>query len=68
MREFNIFTQIHYIPIHTLPYYKEIGYEGAELKNAENYYSRCLSLPMYPSLTEEEQSFVIEKVLEFTNE
>lgn len=68
LREFNIFTQIHYIPVHTLPYYKEIGYEGAELKNAENYYSRCLSLPMYPSLTEEEQSFVIEKVLEFTNE
>ena len=47
---------------------EQIGYEGAELKNAENYYSRCLSLPMYPSLTEEEQSFVIEKVLEFTNE
>ena len=68
LRKFNIFTQIHYIPVHTLPYYKEIGYEGAELKNAENYYSRCLSLPMYPSLTEKEQSFVIEKVLEFTNE
>lgn len=61
----NIFTQIHYIPIHTLPYYKKIGYEGANLINAENYYSKCISLPMYPSLSDKEQSFVIDKVLSF---
>lgn len=65
LRTHNIFTQIHYIPVHTLPYYKGIGYGSAGLKNAENYYSKCISLPMYPTLTLGEQMFVIDKVLEF---
>jgi UDP-4-amino-4,6-dideoxy-N-acetyl-beta-L-altrosamine transaminase len=63
----NIFAQIHYIPVHTLPYYKQIGYGKANLNNAEAYYSKCISLPMYPSLTDEEQDFVIEKVLLYIN-
>lgn len=67
LRKHNIFTQIHYIPVHTLPYYKKIGYEDANLINAENYYKNCISLPMYPSLTHEEQTFVINKVLSFVN-
>ncbi len=54
-----IYTQIHYIPVHTLPYYRRIGYEDADLTNAENYYQHCLSLPMYPTLTKMEQDFVI---------
>ncbi|HIE46162.1 MAG TPA: UDP-4-amino-4,6-dideoxy-N-acetyl-beta-L-altrosamine transaminase [Flavobacteriaceae bacterium] len=67
LRENGIYTQIHYIPVHTLPYYQEIGYGSAELTNAENYYAHCISLPMYPTLTNEEQRFVIEKTLEFVN-
>jgi len=65
LKSHHIFAQIHYIPVHTLPYYKEIGYDNANLNNSENYYSNCISLPMYPSLTDKEQEFVIEKVLEF---
>ncbi len=65
LRAYNIFAQIHYIPVHTLPYYKKIGYQDANLENAEAYYSRCISLPMYPSLTDEEQGLVIEKTLSF---
>lgn len=68
LREHKIYSQIHYIPVHTLPYYKEIGYKEASLVNSEKYYSKCLSLPMYPTLTNEEQNFVISKVLEFINE
>ncbi|MGB0879287.1 MAG: UDP-4-amino-4,6-dideoxy-N-acetyl-beta-L-altrosamine transaminase [Polaribacter sp.] len=68
LRENNIFAQIHYIPIHTLPYYQEIGYGSADLSNAENYYKKCLSLPMFPSLKDEEVAFVIEKVLQFVKE
>ena len=68
LREHHIFSQIHYIPLHTLPYYKNIGYHNADLKNSENYYSKCISLPMYPSLTVAEQELVISKVLEFINE
>ena len=67
LRSHNIFAQIHYIPVHKLPYYKQIGYRSANLSNAENYYSKCLSLPMYPSLNDEEQAFVIEKVLSHIN-
>ena len=61
----NVLAQIHYIPVHTLPYYKKIGYDDANLDNAENYYSKCISLPMYPTLSDKEQEFVIEKVLMF---
>lgn len=67
LRAQNIFSQIHYIPVHTLPYYKNIGYDSASLSNSETYYSRCISLPMYPSLSNKEQEFVISKVLEFVN-
>ncbi|WP_296315274.1 DegT/DnrJ/EryC1/StrS family aminotransferase [Winogradskyella sp. UBA3174] len=55
LRTHNIFAQIHYIPVHTLPYYKSIGYDSADLKNSEAYYSKCISLPMYPTLTDKEQ-------------
>jgi UDP-4-amino-4,6-dideoxy-N-acetyl-beta-L-altrosamine transaminase len=67
LKENGIYAQIHYIPIHQLPYYKLIGYESANLNNANNYYKHCISLPMYPGLTDEEQNYVIEKVLEFNN-
>lgn len=62
-----VLAQIHYIPVHTLPYYQEIGYYGAELSNAENYYKHCISLPMFPTMTKKEQDYVIEKVLSFVD-
>jgi dTDP-4-amino-4,6-dideoxygalactose transaminase len=67
LRNHNIYAQIHYIPVHTLPYYKEIGYGSADLSNAENYYKGCISLPMYPTLTAQEQEFVIDKIISFVN-
>jgi len=63
-----ILAQIHYIPVHTMPYYKNIGYANAGLIHAEKYYSRCISLPMYPTLSNKEQDFVIEQVNQFINE
>ncbi len=60
-----ILAQIHYVPVYTMPYYKKIGYEGSDLINAENYYSKCISLPMYPTLSNEEQNFVIDEVIKF---
>jgi dTDP-4-amino-4,6-dideoxygalactose transaminase len=60
-----IFAQIHYIPVHTLKYYERIGYNDCNLVCAEKYYRNCISLPMYPSLSNEEQEFVIKKVKEF---
>jgi len=67
LRTKNIYAQIHYIPVHRLPYYKQMGYGSADLSNAESYYSKCISLPMYPSLSNNEQVFVIDKVLTYIN-
>ena len=60
-----VLAQIHYIPVHLLPYYKKIDYEGANLKNSESYYTKCISLPMFPTLTNKEQLFVIKLILKF---
>ena len=68
LRDHQIYAQIHYIPIHTLPYYKAIGYDEADLKNSEKYYAGCISLPMFPTLTDEEQAYVIEKVLTYVSD
>ena len=65
LRTKNIFAQVHYIPVHMLPYYQALGYKKGDLPLAENYYDHCLSLPMYPSLSLEEQEFVIESVNNF---
>ena len=54
-----IYAQVHYIPLHLQDYYKD--FDGAEtLLNTEAYYNSCLSIPMYPSLSSEEQYYVIE--------
>lgn len=65
LRENNIFSQVLYIPAHTMPYYKRLGWKEGDCPVAEEYYRHCLALPMFPSLTSEEQEWVIEKVLEF---
>lgn len=63
----DIFCQVHYIPVHTLPYYESLGWKQGNFKNAEQYYKGCLSLPMYPTLTNEQQAFVIEQINSFLN-
>lgn len=65
LREQNIFAQIHYIPCHLMPYYRELGWKENDLPKAEKYYRNCISLPMYPTLTEEEQNKVINTIIEF---
>lgn len=65
LRENKIFAQIHYIPCHLMPYYKQFGWKEGDMPNAEAYYKNCLSLPMYPTLTFEEQKFVIDKIEEY---
>lgn len=64
----NIFCQVHYIPVHMQPYYKELGHKKGDYPNAEKYYEECLSLPMFPTLTDAEHNYVIKSVLEFSNE
>ena len=64
LRKKNIWAQVHYIPLHFMPYYRQFGWKENDLPNTESYYKHCLSLPMYPTLTNEEQEYVIESILE----
>jgi UDP-4-amino-4,6-dideoxy-N-acetyl-beta-L-altrosamine transaminase len=65
LRTKNIFAQIHYIPCHLMPYYRQFGWKAGDMPNSENYYKYCISLPMYPTLTDEEQQFVIYTIFKY---
>lgn len=67
LREHNVFAQIHYIPAHLMPYYRNEGYKEGNFPNSENYYKHCMSLPMFPELKEEEQDYVIECIIDYFN-
>ena len=64
MRENNIGLQLHYIPINKQPYYKNLGYGDEITHLMDEYYEKAISLPIYPNLTNEEQNYVCEKILE----
>jgi UDP-4-amino-4,6-dideoxy-N-acetyl-beta-L-altrosamine transaminase len=65
LRDLNIFAQIHYVPVHLMPYYRQLGWKIGDLPQAEYYYSRCLSLPLFPTLTNDNFDFVVNKIKEF---
>ena len=65
LRQLQIMAQVHYIPVHYQPYYRNQGWKKGDFPVAEAYYRQCLSIPMYPSLAEDEQDYVIRKMLEF---
>jgi UDP-4-amino-4,6-dideoxy-N-acetyl-beta-L-altrosamine transaminase len=68
LRSKQIFAQVHYIPVHTMPYYQQLGWKKGDFPNAEAYYDRCLSIPMFPSLTDEQQGYIISCIQEFINQ
>ncbi len=68
LKKNNIYAQIHYIPCHLMPYYKQFGWKKGDMPHAERYYEQCISLPVYPTLTDDELNFVIQTILEYTNE
>jgi UDP-4-amino-4,6-dideoxy-N-acetyl-beta-L-altrosamine transaminase len=67
LKENNVYTQIHYIPCHLMPYYKQLGWNEGDFPNAESYYKGCISLPVYPTLSGDEQIFVIDLIKKFFN-
>jgi len=64
LREHNIFAQIHYIPVHLMPYYRQFGWKEGDFPKAEAYYKKCLTLPMFPTLQRLEQEQVINLIKE----
>ena len=67
LHENGIYAQVHYIPLHLMPYYRDQRNKPGDLPVAEKYYSRWLSLPMFPTLTDEEQEYVIKKIEYYFN-
>lgn len=59
LRANNIGVHVHYIPVHTQPYYRELGYDWGDFPVAENYYRAALTLPLYFDMTEQQQDTVI---------
>ncbi len=63
LKRMQIGGSVHFIPLHLHPYYaREYGYRRGDFPNAEDAYSRCLSLPIYPDLTDEEAERVVRSV------
>jgi dTDP-4-amino-4,6-dideoxygalactose transaminase len=52
-------VNVHYIPVHTQPYYRQMGFQFGDFPVAETYYSEAISLPLFPTLTEVDQDAVI---------
>jgi dTDP-4-amino-4,6-dideoxygalactose transaminase len=67
LRSVGLYAQVHYIPAHLMPYYKQFGWKEGDCPFAESYYKHCISLPIYPTLTEEDQQHVIESINDFFN-
>ena len=59
LRAQNIGVNVHYIPVHTQPYYRRLGGASEPLPEAERYYAEAISLPMYATLTEQDQDRVV---------
>ena len=64
LREAGVGVNVHYIPVHTQPYYQKLGFSVGSYPVAENYYARAISLPMFPNLTTKEQDYVVAKISE----
>jgi len=60
----NIGANVHYIPIHTQPYYQRMGFKQGDFPNAEDYYQHSISLPVFPTLTDDEQNYIIDTLKE----
>ena len=63
MRAANIFVHVHYFPVHLQPYYLNKGFAEHDFPEAEYFYQHCLTLPLFPDLTEQEQAYIIDTLI-----
>ncbi len=62
LREEGILTQVHYIPVTSHPFYKNLGYKTEEYPESKSFYDEAISIPLFFSLTDKEQNKVIDKL------
>ena len=65
LRTKNIYSQIHYIPLHLMPYYRKLGWSENDFPLAENYYRNCISLPMFTTLSKTDLKYIIKTINKF---
>ena len=68
LQERGIGVNVHYIPVYWQPYYQRLGFAMGLCPASETYYRRAISLPVYPSLSDEQQDYVIEQVLQVVSQ
>lgn len=62
LREQGVGVNLHYIPVHTQPYYQRMGFKTGDFPEAERYYAEAISLPMFQTMTEQQQDAVVAAV------
>lgn len=68
LRAAGVGVNVHYIPVYHHPYYQKNGYEQVHCREAEIFYERAISLPIFPGLTKEQQEYVIEQIMNILEE
>jgi dTDP-4-amino-4,6-dideoxygalactose transaminase len=64
LRERGLGVQVHYIPVHLQPYYQQLGYKKGICPNAEDFYEREISIPIYQSMSAEDVDYVVQDMLD----
>jgi len=62
LRAAGIGVNVHYIPVHLQPYYRDLGFAAGDFPQAEAYYAQAISLPLFPAMSDEQQDFVVDQL------
>jgi UDP-4-amino-4,6-dideoxy-N-acetyl-beta-L-altrosamine transaminase len=62
LRAAGIGVNVHYIPVHLQPYYRDLGFAAGDFPQAEAYYAQAISLPLFPAMTDKQQDFVVDQL------
>ncbi|MEO6678857.1 MAG: UDP-4-amino-4,6-dideoxy-N-acetyl-beta-L-altrosamine transaminase [Pseudomonas sp.] len=62
LRAAGVGVNLHYIPLHLQPYYRDLGFAEGDFPEAERYYAEAISLPLFPLLSDEQQDYVVEQL------
>ena len=59
LKQLGLYLQVHYIPVHTQPYFQKLGFKTGDYPNAEKYYQQALSLPLHPGLSDRDIKTIV---------
>lgn len=68
LRASGIGANVHYIPVHLQPYYRDLGFKPGDFPKAENYYERAISIPLYPGMSNADQDTVVQALRDAVGE